>query len=139
MHISRLEWNRYFESLGARTKNHVSSKTDVLIVGTGAGQNKMEAAYKHGIPMISWPMCVYLGLADKREDYLLEVPAEELSTFIINLAFLTDLIYAKIATNADATVYREIFRGLSLGTSAILQSAWRDSTPVDQAIRRDGP
>ena len=91
---SRDFWTEHLEKLGATVKNSISSKTDVLLVGGIYGQNKTEAAAKHGVPTLWFPLAEELGILDEySENHLTNIPQSVLAQLLLIMATITEDLY----------------------------------------------
>ena len=119
---SRDFWTEHLEKLGATVKNSVSSKTDVLLVGGTYGQNKTEAAQKHGVPTLFFPLAEYLGILDEySENHLTNIPQSVLSQLLLIMSTISEDLYV-LAHQSGHRRYHAAFLGTRDAIRAVLKN-----------------
>ena len=133
---SREESISWFESQGARVSNSTTQKTNVVIIGDEPGATKIDKARQYNIPTLRWEMFVYLGLAEPRGEYRLDIPSDIVSEFLINAAVTCELLYAKAIRHNSARYYR-CFLAAAAGVEGILHAAWGNPRRADRDSAED--
>ena len=118
--------------LGAQTRDSVTSKTSILIIGEDYGTTKLERARQLGVQTISWPMFCALGIGEADGDYKLrDVPPEIARIIIIQLAIAAESAYAISIAKRSRRHFRTAAR-LIAGANELLRISW-EPTAGDRA------
>lgn len=97
---SRIEARAWLESLGFRTKDNVTKKVDILFIGPGHGQRKMEKALKYGIPIIPTTLALAVGFFTRRSGSPMST-APGLSALTLHTLALLDNLHAHYHLTGD--------------------------------------
>lgn len=125
--MERKDMSLWLHRLGAKTTSSVSAKTDLLIVGENPGDNKIEAAHKRGVPTLSWPIAVYLGIFDLRGKYKWpQIPVDIVAEIIISMSTIIEELYVKGVRN-DSPRHLRAFIHATNALRALLLAAYGES------------
>lgn len=131
---SREELWEVLKRSGAETRDTMTKRANLLLIGEGYGQTKINAALKWSCPTISLPMAEYLGLLDPQGNSLLVDPQLKglLPELLVTHAFLCELLYGQFVrlsgqSDPRATAVLGAFYQLSAGLAELLRIAWGDT------------
>ncbi len=129
--MERKEMSLWIHNLGGRTTGSVSAKTSLVLVGENPGDNKIEAAHKKGVPTLSWPMAVYLGIFDARSEYKWpQIPKDIIAEVIINMATIVEELYARGVRNDSPRHLRAFIHATNALRALLLLTHGKSRGPV---------
>lgn len=100
---SRDELRAYLRSIGFKTPENVTKKTDILFVGPEWGRNKIEKAMRYGIPIIPYPFAFAIGYFSTRHGPGL-VHSEPIKILTIQSLAIADDLHAQYLLTGDERV-----------------------------------